>query len=90
VGDPRVPDLYAFAQQGVVLTGGTGKIAERGGADPQDRNVPLVISGKAADPGTRSNAIVENTQIVPTILRLLGLSPLELQAVRAEGTKSLP
>jgi Type I phosphodiesterase / nucleotide pyrophosphatase len=90
VGDPRVPDLYAFAQHGVVFTGGTGKIAEHGGADPQDRNVPLVISGKASDPGSSSSATVETTQIAPTILRLLGLNPRELQAVRAEDTKSLP
>jgi Type I phosphodiesterase / nucleotide pyrophosphatase len=89
-GDPRVPDLYAFAQHGVVFTGGTGKLAEHGGADPQDRNVPLVVSGAATGPGTRSHATVETTQIAPTILRLLGLSPLELQAVRTEGTKSLP
>ena len=90
VGDPRVPDLYAFAQHGVVFTGGTGKLAEHGGADPQDRNVPLVISGKASDPGSSSSATVETTQIAPTILRLLGLNPRELQAVRTEGTKSLP
>jgi Type I phosphodiesterase / nucleotide pyrophosphatase len=90
VGDPRVPDLYAFAQHGVVFTGGTGKIAEHGGADPQDRNVPLVLSGQATGRGGSSDATVETTQIAPTILRLLGLSPRELQAVRAEGTKSLP
>jgi len=89
VGDSRVPDLYAFAQHGVVFTGGTGKIAEHGGADPQDRNVPLVISGHAADPRSNSGTTVETTQIAPTILRLLGLSPRALQAVRAEGTKSL-
>jgi Type I phosphodiesterase / nucleotide pyrophosphatase len=89
VGDPRVPDLYAFAQHGVVFTGGTGKLAEHGGADPQDRNVPLVISGAAADAGTRSGRTVETTQIAPTILRLLGLSPSELQAVQIEGTQSL-
>jgi hypothetical protein len=90
VGDPRVPDLYAFAQHGVVFTGGTGKLAEHGGADPQDRNVPLVVSGRATGPGISSGATVETTQIAPTILRLLGLSPLALQAVRTEGTKSLP
>ena len=57
VDDPRVPDVYATAQHGVVFTGGRGKIAEHGGADPQDRNVPLVISGgqvrKAAAPRHR-------------------------------------
>ena len=90
VGDPRVPDLYAFAQHGVVFTGGTGKIAEHGGADPQDRNVPLLVSGVLADFGSRSDAVVETTQIAPTILRLLGLSPRELAAVRVEGTRSLP
>ena len=90
VGDPRVPDLYALAQHGVVFTGGTGKIAEHGGADAQDRNVPLVVSGALTKPGRSSDAIVETTQIAPTILRLLGLSPRELAAVRAEGTKSLP
>src|SRR5664279_2614259 len=51
VGDPRVPDLYAFAQHGVVFTGGTGKLAEHGGADSQDRNVPLVVSGAATATG---------------------------------------
>jgi len=89
VGDPRVPDLYALAQHGVVFTGGKGKIAEHGGADPQDRNVPLLVSGPATHAGS-SDATVETTQIAPTILRLLGLSPRELRAVRIEGTSSLP
>jgi arylsulfatase A-like enzyme len=90
MGEPRVPDLYAFAQHGVVSTGGMGKLAEHAGADPQDRNVQLVISGAAKAVGTSSGATVETTQIAPTILRLLGLSPRELQAVQIEGTKSLP
>ena len=58
--------------------------------DPQDRNVPLVVSGQATGRGGSSDATVETTQIAPTILRLLGLSPRELQAVRVEGTRSLP
>ena len=57
--------------------------------DPQDRNVPLVVAGQGAGRGS-SDATVETTQIAPTILRLLGLSPRELQAVRVEGTRSLP
>jgi hypothetical protein len=36
LNDPRHPDVYAIVQHGVVYTGGT-KIAEHGGADPQDR-----------------------------------------------------
>jgi len=87
-GDPRVPDLYALAQHGVVFTDKKGKIAEHGGADPQDRNVPIVISGPDVDHAT-SEAKVETTQIAPTILRLLDLDPRELQAVRLERTKAL-
>jgi hypothetical protein len=33
---------------------------------------------------------VETTQVAPTILKLLGLNPRDLQAVRLEGTRVLP
>ncbi len=33
---------------------------------------------------------VETTQIAPTILKLLGLNPSSLQAVKDEGTQVLP
>jgi hypothetical protein len=45
--DPRAPDLFGIAQHGVVYTGGKGKIAEHGGADLQDRNVPIVLGHRA-------------------------------------------
>ena len=90
-GDPRVPDLIGIVQHGVVYTGGTKKIAEHGGNDIQDRNVPILISG----PGVIGLPIttqlpVETTQIAPTILRLLGINPVELQAVQREHTQALP
>jgi hypothetical protein len=89
-GDPRVPDVVGIVQHGVVYTGGKGKIAEHGGADPQDRNVPVVVSG----PGAGQNAVVttpvETTQIAPTILQLLKLDPRQLQAVQREHTSALP
>ena len=89
-GDPRVPDLIGIVQHGVVYTGGTGKIAEHGGNDPQDRNVPIVLSG-AGIIGLPANPLpVETTQIAPTILRLLGLDPGALQAVQQEHTRALP
>lgn len=44
-GDPRIPDLIGTTQVGVVYTGGRGKIAEHGGSNPQDRSVPLIVSG---------------------------------------------
>ena len=37
VSDPRHPDIWGIVQHGVVYTGGTGNIAENGGADPDDR-----------------------------------------------------
>ena len=90
VGDPRHPDVTGIVQHGVVYTGGKSKIAEHGGDDPQDRNVPILV----ALPGLRTGQVfatsVETTQIAPTILVLLGLNPHELQAVRIEHTQVLP
>jgi hypothetical protein len=90
-GDPRVPDVFGIAQYGVVYTGGHGKIAEHGGAAHDDRNVALVVSGPVGGhAGEVISQTVETTQIAPTILRLLGLDPNALQAVRIEHTQSLP
>jgi hypothetical protein len=89
-GDPRVPDVFGVVQHGVVYTGGKGKIAEHGGAGQQDRNVPLVVAPVDGGNGFVSAARVETTQIAPTILRLLGLNPNALQAVRIEHTAVLP
>lgn len=89
-GDVRRPDLFGVVQHGVVYTGKKGKIAEHGGADPQDRHVPLVISGAIEGEGQVENDPVQTTQIAPTILRLLGLSPRALDAVRIEHTRPLP
>jgi hypothetical protein len=90
VSDPRHPDIVGIAQHGVVYTGGTAKIAEHGGDDPQDRNVPILL----VVPGQRFGGVngdpVETTQIAPTILKLLHLNPNALQAVRIEHTRVLP
>ncbi len=89
-GDPRHPDVLGIAQHGVVYTGHMSKIAEHGGDDPQDRNVPILVVLPGRTWGTTLSAPVETTQIAPTILTLLGLNPGELQAVRAEHTQVLP
>ncbi|MEU6508992.1 alkaline phosphatase family protein [Streptomyces sp. NPDC046942] len=89
-GDDRVPDLVGVTQYGVVYTGGKGKIAEHGGAHADDLDVPLVVSGAAAPHGVRVDSPVRTTQIAPTILRLLGLDPRSLDAVRIEHTRTLP
>ena len=87
--DSRVPDVIGLAKYGTVFTGGKGKIAEHGGANPQDRNVPLVVSGAGVVPGVVGGP-ARTIQIAPTILTLLGLDPLALQAVQSEGTPALP
>jgi hypothetical protein len=87
--DPRVPDLFGIAQYGTVYTGGQSKIAEHGGANPQDRDVPLVVSGGPVDNHSVDSQTVETTQIAPTILSLLGLDPGALEAVEIEGTETL-
>ncbi|MFJ8312858.1 MULTISPECIES: alkaline phosphatase family protein [unclassified Streptomyces] len=89
-GDARVPDLFGIARNGVVYTGGTKKIAEHGGANADDLDVPLVVSGAGTPAGVRDARRVHTTQIAPTILALLGLNPQDLQAVRHEHTRVLP
>jgi Type I phosphodiesterase / nucleotide pyrophosphatase len=93
-GDPRHPDVIGIVQHGVVYTGGKGKIAEHGGDDRQDRNVPILVDVPGLLPGLQGGRVigvpVETTQIAPTILRLLGLDPDDLQAVRIEHTRVLP
>src|SRR5208337_1566831 len=90
VSDPRHPDVTGLAQHGVVYTGGKAKIAEHGGDDPQDRDVPILVVSPSQRDGRTIGASVETTQIAPTILRLLGLNPYELQAVQIEHTQVLP
>jgi hypothetical protein len=88
--DPRHPEVWGIVQHGVVYTGGHGKIAEHGGANPEDRDVPIVVYAPGAVRPDVIERHVETTQIAPTILRLLGLDPHALQAVRIEGTEVLP
>lgn len=89
LSDPRVPDVIGIAQYGVVYTGHKSKIAEHGGDHLEDRNVPILVAWPGAAGGTAVSKPVETTQIAPTVLKLLGLNPSELQAVHLEGTQPL-
>jgi hypothetical protein len=89
VSDPRHPDVWGVVQVGVVYTGGT-KIAEHGGANPADRDVPIVVYAPGAVEPGMYHPWVETTQIAPTILDLLKLNPNALEAVQIEGTQALP
>ena len=88
--DPRYPDVFGRVQVGVVYTGGS-KIAEHGGDNPGDRDVPVVVYAPGHGPGVRRiHSWTETTQVAPTVLRLLGLNPNALKAVQKEGTRVLP
>jgi hypothetical protein len=88
-GDPRSPDIIVQPNVGVVYTKSLKKQAEHGGFAHDDTNVMLLVS----NPGLRAKTVtsfVETTQVAPTILKLLGLDPNKLDAVRMEGTPVLP
>jgi hypothetical protein len=88
-GDPRTPDIIVLPNVGVVYTGSTKKQAEHGGFALDDTNVMLLVS----NPSLRARTVttfVETTQVAPTVLKALGLDPNRLDAVRKEGTASLP
>jgi hypothetical protein len=90
VSEPNHPDVFGRVQVGVIYTGGSSKLAEHGGDNPADRNVPiLVYAPGTVKPGSSSQS-VGTTQVAPTILQLLGLDPHALKAVQIEGTQVLP
>jgi arylsulfatase A-like enzyme len=73
----------------VIYTTSTKKLAEHGGASEEDTHVALLISNPNFQPQTNKTPVV-TTQIAPTVLQLLGLNPLSLQAVVQERTPLLP
>ncbi|HZR27590.1 MAG TPA: alkaline phosphatase family protein [Terriglobales bacterium] len=87
--DSRTPDIIVTPKVGVTYTGGHKKIAEHGGFNQDDTHVMLLVSNPALSQITVISP-VETTQIAPTILKSLGLDPRALQAVRKEGTQTLP
>ena len=87
--DPRVPDIIALGKPGVVYSTSSTKYAEHGGFTDGDVNVPLLVSNPKFAPQT-IKLPVTIMQIAPTILQLLGLNPLALQAVQIEKTPVLP
>lgn len=91
-GDPskgRTPDIIVQPNPGVIYTGSTKKDAEHGGNAPDDSHVALLVSFPTLTPATNATA-VGTTQVAPTILKALGLSPSLLNGVTAEGTAVLP
>jgi arylsulfatase A-like enzyme len=88
-GDPRSPDIVVIPNVGVVYTGNLKKQSEHGGYAWDDTNVMLLVSNPHIEART-IHSFVETAQVAPTILRILGLDPNKLDAVRMEGTPVLP
>ncbi|HEY0786808.1 MAG TPA: alkaline phosphatase family protein [Acidobacteriaceae bacterium] len=87
--DPRTPDIIVTPNVGVTYTGSAKKLEEHGGFSHDDTNVLLLLSNPYATPFTFSSPVA-TAQIAPTILKVLGLSPYALDAVKLEGTAVLP
>ncbi len=88
--DSRVPDITILPANGVIYTKTDAKkIAEHGGFGEDDTHVALLLSNPALAASEVKDA-VSNQQVAPTILAALGLDPMGLQAVKAEGVKVLP
>jgi hypothetical protein len=88
VDDPRTPDIILKVNTGVIFTGGT-KLSEHGGFNEDDVHVALLVSNPSLD-STTIKTPVSNQQVPATILKVLGIDPNQLQAVRKEQIHVLP
>jgi hypothetical protein len=88
VDDPRTPDIILKVNTGVIFTGGS-KLSEHGGFNEDDVHVALLVSNPSLD-STTIKTPVSNQQVPATILKVLGIDPNQLQAVRKEQIHVLP
>jgi hypothetical protein len=65
------------------------RLREHGGFAHDDTNVIMLVSNPDLHRQTYSGS-VETRQVPLTILRALGLNPIQLQAVQIEGGSPLP
>lgn len=88
-GDSRTPDIIVVPTYGTTYTTSTAKNSEHGGFSYGDTNVGLIVS----NPAFRSTVLktpVATSQVAPTILHALGVSPNALKSVQVEKTEVLP
>lgn len=87
--DPRTPDIIVAPNHGVTYVSSPAVSEDHGGFGHDDTNVMLLVENPALPTRTISDE-VSTTQVAPTILKSLGLSPALLDAVKLEGTTVLP
>lgn len=86
--DPAVPDIIVQVDLGVIYTTSSAKIAEHGGLSNDDRHVACIVS----NPRLHKTVFDQETstrQVGPTVLKVLGLNPADLQGASIEGTQVL-
>ncbi|KAF9384209.1 hypothetical protein BGX21_001364 [Mortierella sp. AD011] len=92
---PSVLGVVEIAQSelGTLFSLSEKKIAEHGGFNEDDIHVALLVSFphiKALKTRGTIDTLVKTTQVALTVLKLLGLNPDDLEAVKLEGTARLP
>jgi len=86
--DSRVPDIVVQPNDGVIYTTPGKKIGEHGGFNKDDTNVALLLSFAGVRNAQQITSPVQTLQVAPTILKVLGINPNELQAVQHNGVES--
>jgi hypothetical protein len=87
--DSRTPDIIVQPVYGTIYTTSSKKNAEHGGFSYGDTNVGLIVS----NPSFKSTVLktaVKTSQVAPSILHELGISPSALKSVQVEKTEVLP
>ena len=88
--DSRTPDIIVEPMFGTIYAKpSSSSIAEHGGFGEEDTHVPILVVNPAYSSRTIQTA-VQTSQIAPTILKMLGLDPQKLEAVKIEKTQVLP
>ncbi|HEY1483192.1 MAG TPA: alkaline phosphatase family protein [Candidatus Acidoferrum sp.] len=87
--DPATPDIIVQPIYGTIYTTSTAKNAEHGGFSWGDTNVGLIVSNPSIEHRTVKTPVA-TSEVATTILKVLGIDPSELSAVRKEGTPVLP
>ncbi|MGH9374858.1 MAG: alkaline phosphatase family protein [Terriglobia bacterium] len=88
--DPETPDIIVEPDLGVIYTRPNKPIvSEHGGLNLDDTHVFILVSNPRLQARTMETH-VQNAQLAPTIVKLLGLDPNALEAVRINGTEVLP
>jgi hypothetical protein len=87
--DAHTPDIIVKVKKGTIYSLSKKKDAEHGGFADDDAHVGLLVSNPALAAASNDDE-VRTKQVAPTVLKALDIDPRWLEAVRREGTRTLP